>query len=241
MPALFNFLFCHKTPRRPRTPAPRVATRPFSPVVFARFSESSSTEPDLSVPNSRFIRKSVLFSISPVESETTTDLLEASYSAPSTSSFGDPIIAPPSIALASTTPTDAVNTTHPISYSPPMPNVIHTTPVNSQAFQGYLGSIQAECWLFYVSPAQLQALEPQAFLNICSDAHPAPGIRYRLEQFLEVDGDATGRVMWAQAWDHTRPLAFLIFQLHGVPPSDRTLGQFGLDRSCLPDSDAVPN
>ncbi|KAI0765535.1 hypothetical protein BC629DRAFT_1596655 [Irpex lacteus] len=96
-----------------------------------------------------------------------------------------------------------------------------------------MGSIRTECWLFYVSSEQFQTLKPKEFLDIRSDDHPEPGIRYRLEQFVPVQGESEGIVMWAQAWDRDRPLAFLIFQPQGVPPSDATLARLGLNRSCL--------
>lgn len=239
MPALFNFLFCHKTPRRPTRPAPPAARAPFSPVQFARFSESTSSELDLAPTSSYFRRQPALFTLFPDGRNLSSDLSEAAYHAPSSSTLGDPIIAPPktlsSCSSRNTSETDLGSPPPTL----PMPRVLQQTPVGGKAYQGHLGSIRAECWLFYVEQHQLHDLHPQDFLIIRSDSFPDPGIRYRLEQFLEIDSDSEGRIMWAQAWDRSRPLAFLIFQPCGVPPSDKTLAHFGLDRTCLPDMEVT--
>ncbi|KAI0765534.1 hypothetical protein BC629DRAFT_1725637 [Irpex lacteus] len=148
MPALFNLLVCHKTPRPPQRPraAPRQIPRPFSPIVFADFSDSEtddftsddSTSDDSesednhpSPPRSR--RAS--FSISPADDSPGDQLLEATYQAPSHSDLGDPIIAPPSLDhphLAHASSAIA----QPSSTHSTMPKVLQPTPASRQAWQG---------------------------------------------------------------------------------------------------------
>lgn len=240
MPALFNFLVCHKTPRPRRPRRPAAAARPFSPIVFAHSDSESddfNSEYDTSddsddsagvAGRDHYPRKAASFLIDPDTPDDNSALLEATYQAPSTSSLGDPILAPPPSPRSD-------DTDLPFPHFP-MPRVLQPTPASPLAYRGHLGSIRAECWLFYVSQDQFQALQPGEFLSICSRSNPEPGIRYRLEQFMPTEEDSTGLVMWAQAWDRDRPLAFLIFQPLRVPPSNATLACFGLDQSCLEDA-----
>lgn len=103
MPALFNPLVFHETRRQPQRPkaVPKRTTRPFSPTVFANFSDSeadnyTSDNPAESKDNQSSPPRSqrASFSNSPADKSPDNNQLEATYRAPSNSSLGDPIIEP---------------------------------------------------------------------------------------------------------------------------------------------------